>query len=171
MEVCEEDGSEAGERGKKGEACEGGEEVGGAGGCIAACKLLASRRPAADASADPLTSWSPSCESISLGVCASTSPPAPKLARVSVCRRVRAHPRQATGVEPPTATASARPRGRLALSEVCRCPSGGLTERRKAAATSRTRRKGACARTNASPVEAWDQSGRVMWTERETEKR
>lgn len=53
MEVCEKDGSAAGERGKRGGACEGGEEVGGAGLGIAACKLLASPCPVADASADP----------------------------------------------------------------------------------------------------------------------
>lgn len=53
LEVCEKDGSAAGERGKRGGACEGGEEVGGAGLGIAACKLLASPCPVADASADP----------------------------------------------------------------------------------------------------------------------
>lgn len=57
LEVCEEDGSVAGEGRKRGEACEGGEEVGGdAGVCIAACKFLASRCPVADASVDPQTS-------------------------------------------------------------------------------------------------------------------
>lgn len=85
MEVCEEDGGVAGEGGKRGGACEGGEEVGGAGVCIAACKFLASRRPVVDASADPRTSWSPRCESISRDF---ASPPVSEAARVSVCRLV-----------------------------------------------------------------------------------
>lgn len=68
-EVCEGDGSVTGEGRKRGGACErGGEEAEDAGACIAACTFLASRCRVADACVDPWTSWSPRCESISLGV-------------------------------------------------------------------------------------------------------
>lgn len=75
----------AGEGGKRGEACEGGEEGGDAGGCIAACKFLVSRSQVADVS-DSQTFWSLCRESISLG--ASTSLAAFELPCVSACRLV-----------------------------------------------------------------------------------
>lgn len=73
LEACGGDGSVVGEGRKTVEACEGGEAVGDAEVCIAACKSLASRRPVADASEDRQTTWSPRRESISLGKCVSAS--------------------------------------------------------------------------------------------------
>lgn len=146
-EACEE--GEAGEGGTMGGACEGGEEVGDAGGCIAACKSLASRRPAADAFADRQASWSLHHESISLG--ASANPSAFEFPRVSVCRLVRrvfVRPSQVTHVtsEHLAASVSACLEGRLALGELS--PSVGLVWRRKAAGRSKTRREeGACVRS------------------------
>lgn len=71
--------------GKRGEACEGGEEGGDAGGCIAACKFLVSRSQVEDVS-DSQTFWSLCRESISLG--APTSLAAFELPCVSACRLV-----------------------------------------------------------------------------------
>lgn len=70
LEVCEGCGNAAGEGRKRGEASEGGEEVGDAGVCIAACSFLALRRPVVDVLANPRMSWSLSlkCESVPLGV-------------------------------------------------------------------------------------------------------
>lgn len=73
LEACEEDGSGAGEGGKRGEACGRGEEGGDAGVCIAACKSLASRRPVAAESVDLQTFWRQHHESISLGMRVSAS--------------------------------------------------------------------------------------------------
>lgn len=123
----------AGEAGKRGEACEGGEEVGGAGGRIAACKSLASQRPVGGVSVGPQTSWSPHRESISLG--ASTSLSAFELPLVSVCqlvsspRCVSVHPQQVTRVtpEPAMAPVSERLQGHPSLGEASLCPSVGLT--------------------------------------------
>lgn len=73
LEACEEDGSVVGEVRKTAGACEGGEEVGDAGVCIAACKSLASQRPVVKVSVDQRTTWSPHRESISLGACVSAT--------------------------------------------------------------------------------------------------
>lgn len=127
----------AAEGGKTGEAHEGGEEEGGAGARIAACKSLAARRPAVDASVDP--SQSPHRESISPGASASLS--VLELPHVSVCQPVRCvfvHPQQAAHVTPGPriAAMSERLKGRLSLGEAGLCPSSvGLTLRRKAAGT------------------------------------
>lgn len=101
----------------------------GAGVRIAACRFLASRRPAADASVVPRMSWRPRRESISLGVSVSLSPLEPL--RESACRIenlcVFVHPQQVLVY--PTAPVSMRLTGRLASCGL----SVGPTERRKAA--------------------------------------
>lgn len=130
----------AAEGGKREEAREGGEEEGGAGARIAACKSLAARRPVAYASVDP--SRSPHHGSISPGVSASLS--ALELPHVSVCQPARCafvRPQQAARVTPgpQVAAMSERLKGRLSLGEASLCPSSvGLTLRRKAAGTSKT---------------------------------
>lgn len=137
---------------KTGEAWEGGEEaaVGDAGVCIAACKVLASHCPAADASVDLQTSWRPHCESTSLGVCASVSPSLFERLCVSVCRLVSlqrfVHPHQVTRVtfRPPVSVCQ---KGRLTSGEASL--SVGLTKRRKAAGKSKKPWR--------SPLQAWEQ--------------
>lgn len=167
LEVCEEDGSVAGEGRRRGEACEGGEEVGDAGVCIAACTSLASRCPVAEASVAPQTSWCPHCESISPGVFVSESLSCVCVCRacVSVCRlvnsqrRVLVHPQPVTRVrlEPPTAPMSACLTGHLALGEVSLCLSAGPTE---AAGKSKRRWKEGVGR-DTSPLQVWDWSGKI----------
>lgn len=158
LEVCEEDGSAAGVGGKREEACEGGEEVGDDGACIAACKSLASRHPVADVSVDPKTSWGPHCESISLEAYVSVSLSAFELSCVSVCQLVSSgrcvfeSPQQVTRVEPHDLTAHLK--GALALGEGSLCPSVGLTWRRKTAGTSKTWQEEGVWRK--SPLQVWD---------------
>lgn len=131
LEVCEEDGSVAGEAGKREEACEGGGEVGDAGACIAACTSLVSRRPVADASVDLKTSWSPHRVSISPEAYVSVSLSASDQSCVSVRRLVSLRrcafvcPQRATRVVPRHLTACLK--GPLASGEGSLCPSGGLT--------------------------------------------
>lgn len=96
-EVCEGGGSVAGEARKREGACEGGEEGGDDGARTAACTVLASRRPAVDAPANPQMSWSqsPTCASMSLVVFVSVC----RLLCESVCplgRCVFVHPQQET---------------------------------------------------------------------------
>lgn len=119
LEVCEGDGSVAGEGRRREGAFEGGEEGGGAGVRIAACKFLAC--PAAGAFANPQTTWSlsPSCESISLGVFVLPAASVCRLLCVSVCplgRRRSVHPQQ---VMP--ASVSVCLKGRPALGGLCPC--------------------------------------------------
>lgn len=133
--ICEEGGSVAGEGRRKGGACEGGEEVGDAGVCIAACKPRVSPRPGAHPSADPPTSWSPSPnrESISPGAFESACLPAFVLACQLPCESLRrigrcvtVHPQQV--LEPPTATVSVCPTERLVSDETSFSSLVGLTE-------------------------------------------
>ena len=150
LEVYEEGGSGAEEGRRKGEAFEGGEEVGDAEVCIAACKSLASQNPVAWVSVDPPTSWSlsPNCESIFLGALVSVCPlgldPTFQLLCVSVCqlgRCVSVHPRRLTRamLEPLTVLVSVCLNECLALDELSLCPWVGLTERREAAGMMRRR--------------------------------
>lgn len=168
LEICEEGGSVAGEGRKEEEASEGGEEVGDAGMCTAACKLLASRCSVAHASEDPWTSWSPSpsCVSISLGAFVSVCLPefdhVCQLVCVSMCqlgRCVSVHPQRVTPVVFDSLSVSVCLTERLALAKVNLCPSVDLTERREAAGKT-------------SPVEI--RSGRMtqgkMWTEQAKKK-
>lgn len=168
LEVYEEDGSVAGEGRRRGEACEGGEEVGDAGVCTAACTSLASRCPVAEASVARQTSWRPHRESISPGALVSESLSSSSCvcvcrARVSACRlvnsqrRVLVRPQPVTRVrlEPPAAPTPACLKGRRASGEVSLCLSAGPTERSKAAAKSKRRWKEGVAR-NTSPLQVWD---------------
>lgn len=146
----------AGEGGRREGASEGGEdeeeEVGDAGECIAACKVLASPRPAAEVAAHP----SQHCESISPGACVSVHLSPFECVSVHLLR-VFLWPATYVMLEPLTVS--------VCLKEffVSLCPSVCLTERREAAGkTSKQWNEGVWrdARVDdvwsESPLKAWD---------------
>lgn len=147
----------AGEGGRMEGASEGGEgeeeEVGDAGVCIAACKVLASPRPAAEVAANPIRRC---CESISPGACVSVHPSPFECVSVRP-RRVFLWPATCAMLEPLTVSVCLK--GFFASL----CPSVCLTERREAARKTRKRWKEGVRRDarvddvrSESPPNVWD---------------